>query len=229
MTFPCLVSRLNLEQQLFYLLLHNQKENPCAAYRKVSFLDATLPVCSSLKLMYQRKRSAERDKKRSAEPDKIFHSKSCPAPGICQQSNVVYVATCILCGEFYVGMTTRKLHDPAREHVLSAGKRNNNTAMGDHCRERHNEKEQPTNKSSKKSKKSSGNESDKKKFKESPKINLRTIKHQPDLLRLHIEEPIAVKQLKPTLNNFRSDRGFGALGSSPDFSRVFHDIWLPGI
>ena len=37
MTFPCLVSRLNLEQQLFYRLLHKEKENPCAAYRKVSF------------------------------------------------------------------------------------------------------------------------------------------------------------------------------------------------
>ena len=63
-----------------------------------------------------------------ATPDKICHSKSCPAPGICQQSN----ATCILCGEFCVGMTTRKLHDRAREHVLSASKRNNNTALGDH-------------------------------------------------------------------------------------------------
>ena len=52
MTFPCLVSRLNLEQQLFYRLLHKKKENLCAGYRKVSFLDATLPVCSSLKLMY---------------------------------------------------------------------------------------------------------------------------------------------------------------------------------
>ena len=56
-----------------------------------------------------------------------------------------------------------------------------------------NEKEQPI-------KKSSGNESDKIKFKESPKINFKTIKNQPDLLRLHIEEAIAIKQLKPTLN-----------------------------
>ena len=55
MTFPCLVSLLNPEQQLFYRLLHKNKENPCAAYRKVSFLAATLPVCPSLKLMYLRK------------------------------------------------------------------------------------------------------------------------------------------------------------------------------
>ena len=147
-----------------------------------------------------------------ATPDKICHSKSCPAPGICQQSNVVYVATCILCGEFCVGMTTRKLHDQAREHVLSANKPNNNTAqLGDHYRERHNEKEQPTKKSSKKSKKSSRNESDKIKFKESPKINFKTIKHQPDLLRLHIEEAIAIKQLKPTLNCRQETLGTGFL------------------
>ena len=74
--------------------------------------------------------------------DKICHSKSCPAPGICQQSNVVHVATCILCGEFYVGITTWKLHDPAREHGLSASKRNNSTALGDHYREHQNEKKQ---------------------------------------------------------------------------------------
>ena len=117
-----------------------------------------------------------------ASPVKICHNKSCPAPGICQQSNVVFVATCILCGEFYVGKTTRKLHDRAREHVLSASKRNNNTALGNHYRERHNEKEQRTKKSSKTSKKSSGNESDKIKFKESPDINFKSIKHQPDLL-----------------------------------------------
>ena len=133
-----------------------------------------------------------------ALPDKICDSKSCPAPGKCQQSNVVYVATCILCREFYVGMTTWKLRDRAREHVLSASKRNNNTALGDHYRERHNEKEQPTKKSSKKSKKSSRNESDKIKFKESPNITFNTIKHQPDLLRLDIEEATAIKQLKPT-------------------------------
>ena len=28
---------------------------------------------------------------------------------------------------------------------------------------------------------------------------------------------------------FPSARRFGAVGSSPNFSRVFHDIWLPGI
>ena len=52
MTFPCLVRRLNLEQRLFYRLLHKKKEDPCAAYRKVSYVDATLPVCPSLKFMY---------------------------------------------------------------------------------------------------------------------------------------------------------------------------------
>ena len=83
--------------------------------------------------------------------------------------------------------------------------------MGDHYRERHNEKEQQTKKSSNISKKSSGNESDKIKFKELSKINLKTIKHQPDLLRLHIEEAIAIKQLKPTLNRRQETLGTGFL------------------
>ena len=143
-----------------------------------------------------------------ALPDKICtctcHSKSCPAPGICQLSNGVYVVTCIFCGEFYVGMMTRKLHKRAGEHMLSASKRNNNTALGDHYRERHNAKEQPT-------KKSSRNDSDKIKFKESPKINLKTMKHQPDPLRLHIEEAIAIKQLKLTLECGQETPGTGFL------------------
>ena len=80
----------------------------------------------------------------------------------------------------------------------------------DHYRERHNEKEQQTKKSSKKSK-SLGYESDKIKFKGSPKINFKTIKHQPDLLRLHIEEAIAIKQLKPTLNRRQETLGMGFL------------------
>ena len=56
----------------------------------------------------------------------------------------------LCCGmQFYVEMTTRKLQDRAREHVLSASERNNNTVLGDHYWERHTEKEKPTKKSSK--------------------------------------------------------------------------------
>ena len=47
-------------------------------------------------------------------------SKSCPAPGICQRSSVVYEATCTICGKTYIGMTTRKLHERAREHTTAA-------------------------------------------------------------------------------------------------------------
>ena len=108
-------------------------------------------------------------------------------------------------------MTTRKLHDQAREHGLPDSKQNNNTALGDHYRERHNEKEQSTKKPSKKLKKSSRNESNKKKFKGSPKINFKTIKHQPGHLRLHIEETIAIKQLKPTLKRRQETLGTGFL------------------
>ena len=137
-----------------------------------------------------------------AAPDKICHSKCCPAPGICQRSNVVYEATCMLCEEFYVGMTTRKLHDRAREHVHSASQRNNNTALGDHYRERHGEKEQEDG---------TIRGSSKVKYKESPKIRFKIIQHHPDLLRLHIEEAIAIKRLAPTLNRRQETLGTGFL------------------
>ena len=54
---------------------------------------------------------------------KTCNSKICAAPSLCQQSNVVYIATCSLCGKDYIGMTERKLHDRPREHMLSARKK----------------------------------------------------------------------------------------------------------
>ena len=50
-------------------------------------------------------------KPRKAKTTKRCSSKLCPVPEICHRSNVVYLATCTLCNETYVGMTTRKLHD----------------------------------------------------------------------------------------------------------------------
>ena len=48
---------------------------------------------------------------------KTCNSKICAAPSLCQQSNMVYIATCSLCGKDYIGLTARKLHDRAREHI----------------------------------------------------------------------------------------------------------------
>ena len=129
-------------------------------------------------------------KPRKAKTTKKCSSKLCPAPDICHRSNVVYLATCTLCNETYVGMTTRKLHDRAYEHLLSARKRTNKTAIGDHYRERHPEEKGKEVK---------------------PSVTFKIIKHQRDLLRLHIEESMAIKQLKPTLNRRLETLGTGFL------------------
>ena len=71
---------------------------------------------------------------------KKYHSKTCPAPGICQRTSVVYLATCLLCKQEYVGMTIRHLYDRAREHVTSAKQRSASSAFGEHhLVEHHNE------------------------------------------------------------------------------------------
>ena len=117
---------------------------------------------------------------------KTCNSKICAAPSLCQRSNVVYIATCSLCGKDYIGMTARKLHDRAREHMLSARKKDDKTALGEHYRDCHAKVETPS-------------------------INFQIIKHQPDLLRLHIEEAIAIQKFNPALNRRRETLGTGFL------------------
>ena len=46
---------------------------------------------------------------------------------------------------------------------------------------------------------------------EKPSINFQIIKHQPDLLRLHIEEAIAIQKFNPALNRRRETLGTGFL------------------
>ena len=113
------------------------------------------------------------------------HSKSCFAPGLCHHSNVVHLATCTICGDEYIGMTQRRLHDRAREHVHSAKQKNNHTALGEHYRDHH-----PS---------------------ESPSISFKIIKHEQDLLRLHIEEAMAIRKSNPALNRRRETLGTGFL------------------
>ena len=117
---------------------------------------------------------------------KTCNSKICAVPSLCQRSNVVYIATCSLCGKDYIGMTARKLHDRAREHMLSARKKNDKTALGEHYRDCHAKVETPS-------------------------MNFQIIKHQPDLLRLHIEEAIAIQKFNPALNRRRETLGTGFL------------------
>ena len=49
----------------------------------------------------------------------------------------IYKATCRICGLFYVGLTQRKLHDRAREHVTAALERSRSSALGEHYRTQH--------------------------------------------------------------------------------------------
>ena len=116
---------------------------------------------------------------------KTCRSKACPAPGICQKNSLVYCATCVLCKAKYVGMTTRTLHERAREHVLAAKKHSVDSAFGDHYDEFH-----PS---------------------EEPRILFEVVVRNRDPLRLHIEEALTIKRLKPALNRRQEDMGTGFL------------------
>ena len=89
-------------------------------------------------------------------------------------------------GNDYIGMTARKLHDRAREHMLSAWKKDDKTALGEHYRDSRAKVEKPS-------------------------ITFQIFKHQPDLLRLHIEEAIAIQKVNPVLNRCRETQGTGFL------------------
>ena len=122
---------------------------------------------------------------KKAKRDNNCTNENCPAPGICKRSSVVYLATCSVCNESYVGMTIRKLHDRATEHLRSARQRSNKTALGDHYRNKHPHI--------------------------TPSIKFEILAHERDILRLHIEEAMAIEQLKPTLNRRRETLGTGFL------------------
>ena len=113
-------------------------------------------------------------------------SKLCPAPTICQRSHVVYLATCELRGSKYVGMTVRQLHARALEPLRAANGRKERTAFGDHYRAVHEKKDKAT-------------------------LSFEIVKQQHDDLRLHIEEALAIKTLRPDLNKRQEEIGTGFL------------------
>ena len=123
--------------------------------------------------------------KRQAVKPSACKSKQCPAPGICQRSSVVYLATCLLCDATYVGMTTRTLHERATEHIGSARRGDANSAFGDHYEDHH-----------------AGT---------APSIRFEIVSRHRDHLHLHIEEALAIKRLKPTLNRREETMGTGFL------------------
>lgn len=114
-------------------------------------------------------------------------SKECSASGICQRTSVVYEATCLICKNSYIGLTTRKLHDRAREHSHAATNKLSTSAFGDHYREEH--------------------------PKQAAQLTFKIICHARDTLRLHIEEAMAIQSLKPRLNRRKEHLGTGFLPS----------------
>ena len=82
-------------------------------------------------------------------------------------------------------MTMHHLHDRAREHVTSAKQHSVSSAFEEHCLAQH-----PN---------------------DSPKIVFRILSGHHDNLRLHIEEAMATKQLKPELNRRQEELGTGFL------------------
>ena len=71
-------------------------------------------------------------KAKPRQTDTECRSKTCPGPGICHATNVVDRATCTLCNCSYIGMTNRRLHERAREHVAASKQCSKTSALGEH-------------------------------------------------------------------------------------------------
>ena len=82
-------------------------------------------------------------------------------------------------------MTTRRLHERAREHVAAVKRRSKTSALGEHyCREH-----------------TAANGG--------IAISFEIVGHERNILRLHIEEALAILKYKPELNRRQEDLGTG--------------------
>ena len=97
--------------------------------------------------------------------------------GIFKRSNVIYRINCLSCNAFYIGKTERRLGDRIKEHVGALHKPNLRSAAADHCL-------------------ASGHDMD--------WANISVIDSDPIRSRLLAKETIAIKKLKPSLNNTES-------------------------
>ena len=82
-------------------------------------------------------------------------------------------------------MTTRQLHDRAKEHLTAARQNTTSSAFGDHYLTQHSS--------------------------DTPKIEFSILSSHRDNLRLHIQEAMAIKELRPELNRQQEDLGTGFL------------------
>ena len=114
----------------------------------------------------------------------FFHLKKTPVTfSSCWKT--VYETVCQQCGCTYLGMTMKRLHERMREHMAVARRKDENTAFGAHFMYEH-----PKSK---------------------PKINFSIIVHQPDELRSHVKEAMAIKTRQPELNRRQEELGTGFL------------------
>ena len=84
-------------------------------------------------------------------------------------------------------MTTRRLHERAREHVAAAKQRSKTSALGEHYW-----REYTT---------ANGDIA----------LSFEIVRHERNNLRLHIEEALAILKYKPELNRRQEDLGTGFL------------------
>ena len=105
----------------------------------------------------------------------------------CGATFVIYKATCLMCGDFYVGSTMRPLHIRAREHMYATRQHNSSSALGEHFGERH-----PTA--------------------ATPSIEFEILhRSEKNELRLRIDEAYYIQRLQPPLNRKAEHLGTGFL------------------
>ena len=84
-------------------------------------------------------------------------------------------------------MTTRCLHEQAREHVAAAKQRSKTSALGEHYWREHTAANGDI------------------------PLSFEIVRHERNILRLHIEEALAILKYKPELNHRQEDLGTGFL------------------
>ena len=121
---------------------------------------------------------------RRSEPAQQCTMRKCPIPYLrCTTTYTVYMATCDICSNAYIGSTSRQPHYRAKEHI--AEKFSDVSALGKHYRKSH-----------------STMKAD---------ITFNIIQRtEHDELRLRIVEAYEIKTSRPTLNRKQEDLGIGS-------------------
>ena len=103
----------------------------------------------------------------------VCNKRSCPIkdPTMCNATNVVYSATCSLCGDFYIGSTSPPLHNRIAQHFQPSRK----TAIHVHATSRHQCQAKEI-------------------------FTFKIVSRHPSEIRCRIAEALTIKNLSPPLN-----------------------------